>query len=136
MLRRVGSESVQPSAPWGGGVLNRSATPIERTSRMPYQRSLLARWGAISAAVVAASACLALASSAQAASTLPTLSLAATASSITVSGSAQSGAVKVVASVTGVKGETTILLFMLKPGVTVAEAEAGQKSSGKDPNRL
>ena len=103
---------------------------------MPYQRSLLTRWGAISAAVVAAGACLALASSAQAASTLPTLSLAATASSITVSGSTQSGAVNVVSTATGVK-EATVLVFLLKPGVSIAEVEAGQKSGGgRDPNTL
>jgi hypothetical protein len=75
-----------------------------------------------------------LAASAQA-STLPTLTLAVTASSITVGGATQSGAVNVVTTATGVK-EASAILFLLKPGVTVAEVESALKSgAGKDPNR-
>ena len=74
------------------------------------------------------------AGSAQAA-TLPTLTLTITASSITVTGTPQSGGVNVVTSVTGVK-EANALLFLLKPGVDVAELEAGLKGgAGKDPNK-
>jgi hypothetical protein len=74
------------------------------------------------------------AGSAQAA-TLPTLTLTITASSITVTGTPQSGGVNVVTSVTGVK-EANALLFLLKPGVSVAELEAGLKAgAGKDPNK-
>jgi hypothetical protein len=69
------------------------------------------------------------------ASTLPTLTLALTSSSITVTGSTQSGAVNVVSSATGVK-EASAILFLLKPGVTVAELEAVLKSgAGEDPNK-
>lgn len=74
------------------------------------------------------------AGSAQAA-TLPTLTLALTKSSITVGGSTQSGAVNVVSSATGVK-EANAILFLMKPGVTVAEVEGALKNgAGKDPNR-
>ncbi len=67
------------------------------------------------------------------ATTLPTLNLALTKTSITVTGPTQSGAVNIVATATGVK-EGSAILFLLKPGTTVAEVEAGIKSSGKDPN--
>jgi hypothetical protein len=69
------------------------------------------------------------------ASTLPTLSIAITSSSATVSGPLQSGGVNIVTTDTGVK-EAAVILFALKPGVTVAEAEAFVKA-GKvkhDPN--
>ena len=69
------------------------------------------------------------------ASTLPTLTLTVTKSSITVGGITQSGAVNVVSSASGVK-EATAILFLMKPGVTVAEVESALKSgAGKDPNR-
>jgi hypothetical protein len=69
------------------------------------------------------------------ASTLPTMTLTLTKSSITVGGSTQSGAVNVISSGTGVK-EGTAILFLLKPGVTVADVEGALKSgAGKDPNR-
>jgi hypothetical protein len=68
------------------------------------------------------------------ATTLPTLTLALTKSSITVGGTAQSGAVNVVSTVTGVK-EASAILFQLKPGVSVAEVESALKNgAGKDPN--
>ena len=77
---------------------------------------------------------LAAAGSAQA-STLPTLTLMLTKTSVTVGGTTQSGAVNVVSSASGVK-EATAILFLLKPGVTVAEVEGALKSgAGKDPNR-
>ncbi len=58
-----------------------------------------------------------------AASTLPTLSLTLTKSSITVSGTTQSGAVNVVTTATGLK-EASVILVLLKPGATFEEAEA------------
>jgi len=73
------------------------------------------------------------AGSAQAA-TLPTLTIALTKSSITVGGTTQSGAVNVISTATGVK-EANAILFLLKPGVTVAEVETALKNgAGKDPN--
>jgi hypothetical protein len=81
------------------------------------------------------SAFLAIGSSAQAA-TLPTLTLALTKSSITVGGTLKSGGVNVVSTATGTK-EASAILFLLKPGVTVAEVEAAQKgAAAKDPNNL
>jgi hypothetical protein len=69
------------------------------------------------------------------ASTLPTLTLTITKSSIAVGGSTQSGAVNVVSTATGVK-EATAILFLMKPGVAVAEVEGAIKSgAGKDPNK-
>jgi hypothetical protein len=69
------------------------------------------------------------------ASTLPTLTLTVTKSSITIGGATQSGAVNVVITDTGVK-EGSAILFLLKPGATVAELENALKSgAGKDPNR-
>ncbi len=75
---------------------------------------------------------LAAATSAQA-TTLPTLTLAVTPTTITVGGSTQSGAVNVVTSGTGIK-EASAILFLMKPGVTDAEAEAVLKKPVKDPN--
>jgi uncharacterized cupredoxin-like copper-binding protein len=86
-----------------------------------------------SLATVALMASLIAAGSAQAAA-LPTLSIAVTPSSATVGGSLESGAVNIVASDTGVK-EAAVIVFMLKPGVSVAEAEAFTKAGkAKDPN--
>jgi len=68
------------------------------------------------------------------ASTLPTLTLALTKTSITVSGATQSGAVNVVATAASGVKEGSAILFLLKPGTTVAEVETGIKASGKDPN--
>ena len=68
------------------------------------------------------------------ASTLPTLTVTATASTIAVSGSPQAGAVNVVSSTAGVK-EAAVILFQLRPGVKAAEVFAflATKASG-DPN--
>jgi hypothetical protein len=67
-------------------------------------------------------------------STLPTVSVTINPSAISVSGSLQSGAVNVVTTATGLK-EPAAVLFLLKPGVSVAEFEAylASKQSG-DPN--
>jgi hypothetical protein len=91
--------------------------------------------GVVFVALLAASTCLAVAGgliavgSAQA-STLPTVSIAINASSITVGGTLQSGAVNVVSTATGVK-EAGAILFLLKPGVSVAEFYAYLDAKGK-----
>ena len=89
--------------------------------------------GAFLASILAAIS-LGAAGSAQA-STLPTLSLNVSSSSITASGSMQSGGVNIVSTASG-KKEATAVLFLLKPGATVAEVEAFMKSKkgSKDPN--
>jgi hypothetical protein len=74
-----------------------------------------------SAALVAAPSLVA-AGVAQA-STLPTLSIAINSSSAAVGGSLESGGVNVAFTNTGVK-EAGVVVFLLKPGVSVAEAEA------------
>ena len=73
--------------------------------------------------------CLLCAALAQASSgsALPKLSLNLTDSTITVSGSTQSGAVDVVSTYSG-KKEAAAVLFRLNPGVSFAEAEALLKS--------
>ena len=73
------------------------------------------------------------ADSAAAASTLPTLSLTLTASSITVGGATQSGAVNVVTTATGLK-EAGVLLFLLKPGATFEVVEAAIQKAHGDTN--
>ena len=92
-------------------------------------------------AVLASSACLALAgglivaASAQAAP-LPAFSVTISASSITVGTAPKSGAVNVLTSVSGLK-EAGAILFLLKPGVTYAEVEsflASKKKGQGDPN--
>ncbi len=73
---------------------------------------------------------------AQAAS-LPSLSVSITSSSISVSGPLESGAVNVITSAAGGLKEPDTALILLKPGVTVAEAEtylAANKAS--DPNTV
>jgi hypothetical protein len=67
------------------------------------------------------------------ASTLPTLSLAITKTSMTVTGAKQSGGVNVVSTATGTK-EAGVILFLLKPGATVAEVEAFLAKKKADPN--
>jgi hypothetical protein len=87
---------------------------------------------ATAAALVLASSVLA-AAGAQA-STLPTVSIAITSSTATVTGPLESGGVNIVSSDTGVK-EAAVIVFLLKPGVSVAEAEAFSKEKkAKDPN--
>jgi hypothetical protein len=73
--------------------------------------------------------------SAQAASTLPTLTLSINASSITVGGTLQSGGVNVVSTATGVK-EASPGLVLLKPGVSPAEfyAYLNTNAAAMDPN--
>jgi hypothetical protein len=85
---------------------------------------------ALSIAAVASGLVLMTASSV-AAGTLPTLTLALTKNTITVGGSEVSGAVNIVTTVTGESNDSPAL-FLLKPGVTVAEfAAAAQRTVGK-----
>jgi uncharacterized cupredoxin-like copper-binding protein len=91
--------------------------------------------GTLAACVLLTVACgLAAAGSAHA-STLPTVSIAITKTSATVSGALESGGVNVVSTDTGVK-EGNIVVFLLKPDVSVAEAEAftKEKKVKNDPN--
>jgi hypothetical protein len=102
-------------------------------SRAPLRRALLVTLLSTSSLLAVGAGMLA-AGSAQA-STLPTLTLTLTKTTITVGGSMQSGAVNVVSTVTGEK-EANAILFLLKPGVTVAEVEAAMKAGAdKDPNK-
>jgi hypothetical protein len=76
-----------------------------------------------------------LAASAQA-STLPTVTVTVSNSSIAVAGVPQSGAVNIAMSAAAGSKEPSPTLFLLKPGVTVAEVDAYLKSNQapKDPN--
>ncbi len=100
---------------------------------MSRRQSRLPLLGALVAAALAASG-FASAGAAQAAS-LPTISIAVTPTTATVTGPLESGGANVVSSATGVK-EGSLILFLLKPGVSVAEAEAYlREGKGKgDPN--
>jgi hypothetical protein len=74
-----------------------------------------------------------LAVAADAASTLPTVSVAITPTTITVTGALESGAVNVVTHDTGVK-EGSVILFQLKPGATFEEVEAAIAKAHGDTN--
>jgi len=67
---------------------------------------------------------------------LPKVTVAITPGSATVGGALESGAVNVAVSDTGVK-EGSVILFQIKPGVTLAEVEAfaNSKKSQGDPNK-
>ncbi len=68
------------------------------------------------------------------AATPPTANVAITPSSATVTGALESGAVNISVTDTGVK-EASVLLLQLKPGTTVADAEALLATkAGHDPN--
>jgi hypothetical protein len=86
------------------------------------------------AAVLLAMAGLGALPGASDAASLPTLTVAITSSSATVSGALQSGAVNVVSTDTGVK-EAAVIIFRQNPGVSNAEIEAFSKSkTERDPN--
>ncbi len=70
---------------------------------------------------------------ADAASALPTVSVAITPTSITVTGALESGAANVVTHDTGVK-EGSVILFQLKPGATFEEVEAAITKAHGDTN--
>lgn len=105
-----------------------------RQSRLLSRRqSRMALLGALLATALTAIG-FASAGTAQAAS-LPTITIAATTTTATVTGPLESGGANIVSSSTGVK-EGSLILFLLKPGATVAEAEAYlREGKGKgDPN--
>jgi hypothetical protein len=85
-------------------------------------------------------ACLALTlagigSSAAQAAALPTVTATVSTSTITIGGALQSGAVNIAATATGGK-EPSVVLLALKPGVSVAEADAFIETNklANDPN--
>lgn len=71
----------------------------------------------------------------QASAALPVVSIAITPTSATVGGALESGGVNVISTDTGVK-EAAVIVFLLKPGVSVAEAEVfiKEKKVKGDPN--
>lgn len=75
------------------------------------------------------------ASTAHAATTLPTVTATVSATTISVSGALQSGAVNIASTATGGK-EPTVVLFQLKPGVSLTELYAFLDSNklASDPN--
>jgi len=91
--------------------------------------------------LILASACAAFglgavgAAAAQAASPLPTVSVAVSPSSVTVSGPLQAGAVNVASTAASGK-EPNVVLFQLKPGASLSEFYAVLDSNklGSDPN--
>jgi hypothetical protein len=90
--------------------------------------------GGVLIALLLAIAGLMPASAAQA-STLPVVSIAITPASATIGGALESGGVNIVSTDTGVK-EAGVIVFLLKPGVSTAEAEAfvNAKKVKGDPN--
>jgi hypothetical protein len=75
------------------------------------------------------------ASVAQAATTLPTVTATVSATTVSVSGALQSGAVNIASTATGGK-EPSVVLFQLKPGVSLTEVYAFLDSNklANDPN--
>ncbi|HXB14147.1 MAG TPA: hypothetical protein VNV44_00255 [Solirubrobacteraceae bacterium] len=94
------------------------------------------RRAVVAAAVTAGSlAALGAAPAASSAAPLPTLNVSVTKTSITASGSTVSGAVNIVTTAAKGLKEPATLLFLLKPGVSVAEFEAfAQSKKFSDPN--
>lgn len=93
--------------------------------------------GAVAASALALAGLLTAGVSSEAASTLPTLTVAITPTTVTVAGAEQSGAVNVVTTATGTK-EAATTLILLKSGITVAEAEAllSSNEASNDPNTV
>ena len=100
---------------------------------MPFSSRVVRPRAVILASLVAALS-LVFAGAAHA-STLPTVSIAISPSAATVTGALESGGVNIVTTDTGVK-EAAAIVFLLKPGVTVAEAETfiKEKKVKGDPN--
>jgi len=96
-------------------------------------KKLILRATPAAAAMLVTAAGLAFAGVAHA-SSLPTLRLTLTASSMTVGGATQSGAVNILTTATALK-EGSAVLFELKPGDTVAELEAAlEHGADREPN--
>jgi plastocyanin len=114
----------------------------ERIDLMSHRSTRRVRAGRtlrLTAALAGACGALALGalgtSVAQAASTLPTISATVSPTAITVTGALQAGAVNVASTATGGK-EPSVVLFQLKPGVSLGEVFAFLDSNKltKDPN--
>jgi len=98
--------------------------------RRPLTRSLTAA----SVAAIGVLAIAGLVAGTAGAATLPTVTIAASPSAVTVGGSLESGGVNVVTSTTGLK-EASIIVVALKPGVSAAELfSAVHEKAVKDPN--
>ena len=91
----------------------------------------------LAAAAVAVSVGALAAGPVQAATTLPTVTATVSATSITVSGALQSGAVNIASTATGGK-EPSVVLIKLNPGVTASEVFAylASNQTAKDPNTV
>ncbi len=107
---------------------------------MSYRLTRRAPRGRLSKALPLACALLAftmgaIATGSAQAAALPNVSIAVTSSSATVTGALQAGAANVVSTTT--TKETTVILFYVKPGVSIAEVEAfaKQPKETKDPNK-
>jgi hypothetical protein len=99
------------------------------TRQASLRRALLA------AAVAGSLLAIGAAPAASGATTLPTLNISVGKTAITASGSTVSGAVNIVTTAEKGLKEPTAILFLLKPGVSVAEFEALAKSKQfSDPN--
>jgi hypothetical protein len=72
----------------------------------------------------------------QAAGTLPSLTVSASSSAITITGTPTSGAVNVIATSTGKLKEPAIVLVRLLPGATEAEAITALANPKLDPNSV
>ncbi len=101
-----------------------------------WTRQASLRRGILAAAVTAGSLlAIGAAPAASGAATLPTLNVSVTKTTITASGSTVSGAVNVVTTAAKGLKEPSVILFLLKPGVTPAEFETFAKSKAfSDPN--
>ena len=107
---------------------------------MSYRCSPLASPKRMLAAAIAAISLAALAggmltTGAAQAATLPTVTATVSATTITVSGALQSGAVNIASTATGGK-EPSVVLFLVKPGVSLTEVYAFLDSNklASDPN--
>jgi hypothetical protein len=107
---------------------------------MSYRSAGPARAGRTLRPIALAGACVALAlgafgASAAQAATLPTVNATVNSTSITVSGALQAGAVNIASTATGGK-EPSVVLFLVKPGVSLNEVYAFLDSNklANDPN--
>src|SRR5690242_4864376 len=106
----------------------RPAFQTKGSDLMQYCSVSPARAGRTLRSIVVAGACAALAlcalgATAANAATLPTVTATVSTTSITVSGALQAGAVNIASTATGGK-EPTVVLFQLKPGVSLNEVYA------------
>jgi hypothetical protein len=90
---------------------------------------------AVTASALVATAGTLAATADAASSTLPTIAVAITPTTITVTGALESGAVNVVSHDTGVK-EGSVILALLKPGATFEQVEAAIQKAHGDVNAV